>query len=203
MKLLRSLRKTALAAVIFPLSLAACSPTLPQFKATDITGSRIGGTFELPDHNGRTQRLTDQRGKLVIVSFGFTSCPDVCPTTLTTLAQALKQLGPNADKVQVFMITVDPARDTPQVLSQYVRSFDPRFIALVPSDDALKQVSAQFKVYINRNKPDAGGFYTVDHTAASYVFDGQGQIRLLVPHEMSSENIATDLRLLLAQGGKI
>ncbi len=202
MKRLRSLRKTALAVVIVSLSFAACSPTAPQFKATDITGSKIGGDFELPDHNGRTQRLTDQQGKLVIVSFGFTSCPDVCPTTLNTLAQALKKLGSDADKAQVFMITVDPARDTPQVLSQYVTSFDPGFIALVPSDDALKQVSAQFKVFINRNKPNASGFYTVDHTAASFVFDGQGRVRLYVPHEANSDDIAADLRLLLGQAGK-
>lgn len=184
------------------LALAACSPSPPpKFKATDITGSGIGGDFELPDHNGAIRRLAEFRGKAVVVFFGFTSCPDVCPTTLQRLAQTMKRLGPDADAVQVIMITVDPARDSKQVMSQYVTSFDSRFIGLVPGEEALRQAAGQFKVYINRNKPNADGFYTVDHTAAFFVFDRRGRIRLYVRDELSSNDLTADLRVLLREGG--
>ena len=189
------------------LTLSACSPPPPKFKATDITGSAIasgfdlpdnlGGGFELPDHNGKPRRFNEFRGKLVIVTFGFTSCPDVCPTTLQSLAQTMKQLGPEADAVQVIMITVDPARDTQEIMSQYTSAFDPRFIGLVPSEEALKQVAEQFKVFYVRNEPRRRGYYTVDHTAASYVFDRRGRARLYVPHEMGIADRISDLRRLL------
>ena len=189
---------TALAMLWLSLALPACSGPATGFKATDITGSGIGADFVLPDHNGNLRRLSEFRGKAVVVFFGFTSCPDVCPTTLMTLAQAMKQLGPDANRVQVVMITVDPSRDTPQALSQYVTAFDPSFIALVPGEEELKQVAGRFKVYINRNQANTSGFYTVDHTASSFVFDGNGRIRLFVPHEFSSQTWAADLRTLLA-----
>ena len=197
-----SMRRRAITfALLMPaLVISACSKPPPAFKATDITGSNIGGDFELPAHDGKVRRLTDFRGKLVVVFFGFTSCPDVCPTTLYTLAQALKALGPDGDAVQVIMITADPARDTQAVMSRYVPSFDPRFIGLVPNEDTLKQVAGQFKVYINRNKPDANGYYSVDHTASSYVFDRSGRIRLFVRHDFSSDDWAADLRMLLREG---
>lgn len=179
------------------LTFSGCSPRPSPFKATDITGSNIGGDFELPAHDGALRRLADFRGKLVVVFFGFTNCPDVCPTTLYTLAQAMKVLGAESLSVQVIMITVDPTRDTRQVLSRYVTSFDPRFIGLVPSEEALKQVAGMFKVFINRNKPNASGYYTVDHSTSSFVFDGEGRIRLLVPHTFSGQDWAADLRQLL------
>ena len=189
------------------LTLSACSPPPPLFKATDITGSAIasgfdlpdnrGGGFELPDHTGKPRQFNEFRGKLVIVTFGFTSCPDVCPTTLQTLAETVKQLGPDADAVQVLMITVDPARDTQEIMSQYTAAFDARFIGLVPSEEALKQVAEQFKVFYVRNEPRRRGYYTVDHTAASYVFDRRGRVRLYVPHEMSIGDRISDLRRLL------
>lgn len=196
------------AAAILALTLSACSPPPPKFKATDITGSNIasgfdlpdnmGGGFELSDHNGKPRQFNEFRGKLVIVFFGFTSCPDVCPTTLHTLAQTMKQLGSDADAVQVIMITVDPARDTQEVMSKYVPAFDPRFIGLLPSEEALKQVAAQFKAFYARNKPGKEGYYTVDHTAATYVFDRRGRVRLYVPHEMSIDDRIKDLRILLS-----
>jgi len=191
----------AISVLLLALAIAGCSPSTPKFRATDITGSKIGGNFELPDHSGKIQRLSDYRGRIVIVSFGFTSCPDVCPTTLQTIADALTKLGPDAAKVQLFMITVDPARDTPAKMSQYVTSFSPRFIGLVPDESDLKKVAAQFKVFINRNKPGAGGFYTVDHSTAAFVFDGQGQIRLFVSHDAGSDSWLADLRALIAQAG--
>ena len=207
MKILVPKPHKLITAVLLALGLSACSPPPAKFKATDITGSAIasgfdlpdnmGGGFELPDHNGKPRRFNEFRGKLVIVTFGFTNCPDVCPTTLLTLAQTMKQLGPDASAVQVIMITVDPARDTQQVMSEYVPSFDPRFIGLVPSEDALKQVAAQFKLVYIRNKPGKEGFYTIDHTAAAYVFDRRGQARLYVPHEMSVDDRIGDIRTLL------
>lgn len=195
-------------AATLAIGLSACSPPPPKFIATDITGGNfaagfdlpdnMGGGFDLPDHNGKPRRFDEFRGKLVIVFFGFTSCPDVCPTTLYTLAQAMKKLGPDADAVQVIMITVDPARDTQEVMSKYVPAFDPRFIGLLPSEEALKQVAAQFKAFYAHNKLGKEGFYTVNHTAATYVFDRRGRARLYVPHEMSVDERVADLRTLLA-----
>lgn len=173
-----------------------------QFKATDITGSAIGGEFELTDHRGAVRRLADFRGKLVVVFFGFTNCPDVCPTTLHSLSQVTKALGPDAKSVQVMMITVDPPRDTQQIMSQYVTAFDPSFIGLIPSEEELKQVASQFKLFISKNKPNESGFYSVDHTAASFVFDRQGRIRLFIahPHDANIDDWVADLRTLLREG---
>jgi len=188
--------------VCLSLALSACSKTPPvQFKYTDITGSAIGGEFALMDHGGTVRRLADFRGKLVIVFFGFTNCPDVCPTTLYTLSQVTKALGPDANQVQVVMVTVDPPRDTQKVLSQYATAFDPSFIGLIPSEEELKQIANQFKLFISRNKPNESGFYAVDHTSASFVFDRQGRIRLFVahPHDSKIEDWVADLRTLLRE----
>ena len=190
----------ALAMVCLSLVLSACSGSKQSFKTTDITGSSIGGDSELLDHNGTLRHLADFRGRVLVVTFGFTNCPDVCPTTLLTLAQARKALGPDRQAVQVIMITADPNRDTAQVMSRYVTSFDPEFIGLIPTEAQLERVAKQFKVFIRRNTPDTNGFYTVDHTAASFVFDRQGRIRLFVPHHFTSEDWAADLRTLLLTG---
>ena len=189
----------AIAVALLVAALTGCPAPSSGFKATDITGSGIGGDFELPAHDGKVRRLADFRGKVVVVFFAFTNCPDVCPTTLSTLAQAVKALGPDGDNVQVIMISADPARDTPKVMSQYVPAFDPRFIGLIPSEEALKQVAAQFKVYINRNRPDANGNYSVDHTAASFVIDRGGRTRLYVPHTFTSQDWVADLKTLLPE----
>lgn len=169
-----------------------------SFKATDITGSEFGGDFDLPDHTGKITRLADFRNKVVIVFFGFTNCPDVCPTTLSTLAEIMKRLGPDAAALQVLMIAVDPERDSRDIMSRYVPSFDPRFIGLVPSEEQLKRVAERFKVVYIRNKPNAAGFYSVDHTAATFVFDRENRVRLYVPHEMGIDDRIEDLRKLLA-----
>lgn len=189
----RALLLAALAAFV-----AGCRVEPLSFKAADITGSEFGGDFELPDHMGKTRRLADFRGKVVIVFFGFTNCPDVCPTTLSTLAEVAKRLGPEADALQVLMITVDPARDSRELMSRYVPAFDPSFIGLIPSESQLKQVTERFKVIYVRNKPDVAGFYSVDHTAAAFVFDRENRVRLYVPHEMSIDDRVEDLRKLLA-----
>ncbi len=191
-------RMFTLAMLCLPLALAACSdPPARRFKSTDITNGPIRGDFELSDHQGNIRRLADFRGKLVVVFFGFTSCPDVCPTTLYKLSEAMKRLGKDAGAVQVLMITVDPPRDTREVVAKYVPSFDPRFIGLVPTGEQLEQVAGEFKAFVSRNQPNDAGYYTVDHTAASFVFDRRGRARLLVPHDFSGEDWAADLHALL------
>lgn len=188
-----------LAAPCLSLALSACSePPAPKFKATDITASGLGGNLELKDHRGQPRSLQEFRGKLVVAAFGFTSCPDVCPTTLLKLAQVMKALGNDARNVQVLMVTVDPARDTRQVLAQYVTPFDARFVGLVPDEEQLEQVSKQFKVYVRRNQPNASGYYAVDHSTSSFVFDAGGRPRLYVSHDAAASDWVSDLRQLLS-----
>lgn len=192
-------QRRALLLATLAASVAGCGAEAPlSFKAADITGSEFGGDFELPDHNGKVRRLADFRGKVIIVFFGFTHCPDVCPTTLSTLAEVMKRLGRDSDVLQVLMITVDPERDSRELMSRYVPAFHPSFIGLVPSEDQLKRVAERFKVVYIRNKPDAGGFYSVDHTAATFVFDRDNRVRLYVPHEMGIDDRIDDLRKLVA-----
>src|SRR6266436_7019054 len=145
--------------------LAACDRAGPKFKSTDITGVEYGRTLELTDQNGRARHLEDFRGKAVVLFFGFTHCPDVCPTTLADLAGVMKTLGPDADKVQVLFVTVDPERDTPEALAKYVGAFDPRFIALRGDLPATQHVAKEFKIYFEKRKQGEG--YTIDHSAQS------------------------------------
>jgi protein SCO1/2 len=181
--------------IICSLALAACDGH-PQFKSTDITGASYGQTLELTDHNGKPRRLEDFRGKAVVLFFGFTHCPDICPTTLTDIAQAVKTLGKDAERVQVLMVTVDPERDTPEALAKYVTAFDPRFLALRGDLEATKKVAAEFKIFFEKAK--SGASYTVNHSAQSYVIDPQGRLRLLVRHDRLGEDLAADLKAILA-----
>jgi protein SCO1 len=166
-----------------------------RFKSTDITGAPYGKTLELTDHNGKPRRLDDFRGKAVVLFFGFTHCPDVCPTTLADIAQAIKELGPDADRVQVLLVSVDPERDTPDSLGKYVTAFDPRFLGLRGDLDATKKVAAEFKIYFEKAK--TGASYTVNHSTQSYVIDPQGRLRLLVRHDRIAQDLAPDLRTIL------
>lgn len=184
-------------------SITICSLALPacdssaQFRSTDITGAPYGRSLELTDHTGKLRRLEDWRGKVVVLFFGFTHCPDVCPTTLADIAQAVKQLGPDAQRVQVLMVSVDPERDTPESLATYVTAFDPRFLGLRGDLDATKEVANEFKIYFAKRK--TGASYTVDHSAQSYVIDPQGRLRLLVRHDRIAQDLAADLRTILKQ----
>jgi protein SCO1/2 len=180
--------------IICSLVLAACD-TRPQFHSTDITGAPYGQGFALTDHDGRPRTLEDFRGKAVVLFFGFAHCPDVCPTTLADIAGALKQLGADAQRVQVLMVTVDPERDTPEVLKKYVSAFDPGFLGLRGDLAATRKVASEFKIYFEKRKQ--GESYTVDHSAQSYVIDPQGRLRLLVRHDRIGQDLAADLRTIL------
>ena len=178
--------------------LAACSPK-PEFKNIDITGSTsFGKEFSLLDPDGNVRTLSDFKGKVVVMFFGYTQCPDVCPTTLTEMQQVMTLLGPQSDKVQVLFVTVDPERDTAAILKQYVPSFDPRFLGLRPADDAaLEKVTKDFKIYYKKVPGSTPGSYTIDHTAGSYAFDPEGRLRLYIKHAQGPETLAHDLKELL------
>jgi protein SCO1/2 len=192
----RSLRHVIVAAFA-ALLVVACSAGGPKFMASDVTGSSFGRDFSLKDPDGRTRTLADFRGKAVVVFFGYTQCPDVCPTTLATLADAMKRLGPDADRVQVLFITVDPERDTPQLLKQYVPAFDPRFLGLYGDADATAKTAKEFKVLYQKVPGPTPGSYTMDHSAGSYVFDPEGRLRLFVSNAQGADVYVHDLRELL------
>ena len=179
------------------LALAACDGGAPKFKSTDITGVDYGAKLELSDHHGKLRRLEDFRGKAVVLFFGFVHCPDVCPTTLADMAQAMRQLGKDAARVQVLFVTVDPERDTQAVLAKYVPAFDASFLGLRGDLEATRAVAKEFKVYFEKRPGKTPGEYSVDHSAQSYVIDPQGRLRLFVRHERIGEDLASDLRALL------
>jgi protein SCO1 len=189
---------TALAALAGTALLSACRRGGDSFRSTDLTGASYGKSLELVDHTGRPRTLEDFRGKVVVVFFGFTQCPDICPTTMLTFANARKRLGAKADDVQVLFVTLDPERDSPEVLAQYVPAFDPTFLGLRGDAEATARAAREFKVFYERVPGRQGGAYTVDHTAASYVIDRQGQLRLYVRHSQSVDDVEADLRRLLA-----
>jgi protein SCO1/2 len=168
------------------------------FKNTDVTGLDYAKDFAIPDHNGTMRTLADFKGKAVVVFFGFTQCPDVCPSTMAEMASVMQQLGPQADKVQVLFVTVDPERDTPALLSKYVPSFDTRFLGLVGDKAQTEKIAKDFKVFYQKVPGKEPGSYTMDHAAGSYVFDPQGRIRLFVRHGQGAEPIVHDLKLLLS-----
>jgi protein SCO1/2 len=178
--------------------LVACSPK-PEFKNIDITGSTaFGKDFNLLDPDGNTRTLADFKGKVVVMFFGYTQCPDICPTTLTEMQQVMTLLGPQSDKVQVLFVTVDPERDTAAILKQYVPSFDPRFLGLRPADEAaLEKVAKDFKIYYKKVPGKSPGSYTMDHTAGSYAFDPQGRLRLYIKHAQGPETLTHDLKELM------
>jgi protein SCO1 len=180
---------------------AGCGQQAPSFTNLDITGNtQFGKDFSLPDTSGTMRSLADYKGKVVVLFFGYTHCPDVCPTTLAELSQALQQLGPDAAKrVQVLFVTVDPERDTSQILSQYVNAFNPTFVGLRPADDAqLKQATKDFRVYYAKVPGSTPDNYTMDHTAASYVFDTTGKLRLFARDGQGVTPWIHDLKLLLS-----
>ena len=187
-----------LIAVLAVVCLSACGDSgKPLFRSTDITGAAIGGAFRLTDHNGQQRTPEDFRGKVLVVFFGYTHCPDVCPTTLAQLSLALKKLGKDADRVQVVMITVDPERDTPEVLKAYVTALDPRFLGLTGDAAAIADAASQFKVFYQKSSAAGASGYSIDHSSSSFVFDPAGHLRLLVSNAQGAEVYAHDIAELL------
>ncbi len=180
------------------LSLCACNQaTKLDFKSTDVTGLEYASDFSMPDFNGKLRHLSDFKGKVVVMFFGYTQCPDVCPTTMAELADVMKQLGPSADQVQVLFVSLDPERDTPKLLSQYVPNFDKRFLGLVGDQAATQKIAKDFKIFYEKVPGKTPDSYTIDHSAGSYVFDKEGHIRLFVRFNQGPDPIVHDLRLLL------
>lgn len=182
---------------LLPAGLAACGERKPQFSAIDLTGAEYARDFQLPDTDGRMRTLQDFRGKAVVVFFGYTQCPDVCPTTLAEIATAKELLGPDGGKVQGVFITVDPERDTPEVLKAYVGNFGPDFVALRGTPEQTAAVAKDFKIYYKKVEGKTPGGYTMDHSAASFVYDPQGRLRLYTRYGTGPQSLAGDLRLLL------
>jgi protein SCO1/2 len=180
------------------LLLAACKDAKPQFNAIDLTGADYAKDFHLPDTDGKMRSLADFKGKVVALFFGYTQCPDVCPTTMAELSEAKKQLGADGDKLQVVFITVDPERDTPKVLKAYMANFDPTFIGLVPTPEQLAQVAKDFKVYYKKAEGATPTSYTMDHSAATYVYDPEGHLRLYARYGNGPQVMASDIKKLLA-----
>ena len=168
------------------------------FQLTDVTGAPFGKTLELTDHNGQRRTLADFRGKVVVLFFGFTHCPDACPTTMGELAAVAKDLGPDASRLQVLFVTVDPDRDKPEVLKQYVPAFNPSFLGLSGTPDEVARTAKEFKVYFAKQQ-QPGGNYTVDHSAGTFVFDKQGRLRLFGQYGVGAKPILHDVQILLKE----
>ena len=193
----------ALTVALFGLMLAACSPQLgaagPSFAATDVTGAGYAQALTLDGTDGRPRSLADFRGKAVVVFFGYTHCPDVCPTTLSELSQAMRDMGPLADQVQVLFVSVDPQRDTPELLHSYVTGFDRRFAALTGSAEAIARTARAYKVVYQQVAGPVPADYTIDHSAGAYLYDPAGSLRVYVPYGSGAAVFRHDLTVLLGQ----
>ena len=187
----------ALFICFFTLFLTACAPDKPQFKSIDLTGADYAKDFVLPDQNGKTRSIKDFAGKVVVVFFGFTQCPDVCPTSMAELAGIKKSLGADGDKLQAIFISVDPERDTPEILKAYMGNFDPTFLALRPSAEQLPVVAKDFKIYYKKVEGRTESSYSMDHSAGNYIYDPQGRLRLYNRYGSGAEGLTSDIRLLL------
>jgi protein SCO1/2 len=185
-------------ALLAMLLIACGKRDAPQFQLTDVTGASFGKALELTDHNGVRRTLADFRGKVVVVFFGFTHCPEACPTTMAELATVTRELGAEAGRMQVLFITVDPERDTPEVLRKYVPAFDASFLGLYGTADETKRTAKEFKVYFQKQQ-QPGGSYTLDHSAGTFVFDKAGRLRLFAQYGAGAKSLLHDIRLLLAE----
>jgi protein SCO1/2 len=200
--MMKKLLSVLVAACALTVSLAACDK-LPgkqkeSFQNTDVTGLDYAKGFTLTDHTGKPRTLADFKGKAVVVFFGYTQCPDVCPTTMAEMATVMQKLGPLADQVQVLFVTLDPERDTQELLANYVPAFDKRFLGLRGTPEQTAKTAKEFKVFYSKVPGTDPGSYTIDHTAGSYVFDRDGRLRLFIRHGQGPDPIVHDLRALLS-----
>ena len=177
--------------------LMGCKPKPISFEGVDITGAEYGKTLQLTDHHGQTRTLADFKGKVITIFFGYTQCPDVCPTALSGMSEVMQQLGADGDRLQVLFVTVDPERDTPELLAEYVPVFDKRFLGLYGTPDKIAEVAKDFRVFY-RKSGDLAGHYTIDHSAGTYVFDPEGRLRLYMRHAEDPALMAADIKALLA-----
>lgn len=191
--------RTAIGGLLAAALIAGCGPSGPKFQNTDITGANFARELSLTDHTGKSRTLADFRGKVVVVFFGYVGCPDVCPTTLAELKSVVGQLGDEGRRVQVLFITVDPERDTRELLAQYVPVFNADFLGLYGDAEQTARTAKEFKVYYKKVPGSRPDNYSMDHTAGSYVFDPSGRIRLLVGHTQAGA-LAADIRTLLKGG---
>ncbi len=196
---LRLIAKTAAWAGVgaVGLNLAACTEAKPSFNAVDVTGADYAKDFSLSDADGKLRTLADFKGKVVVLFFGFAQCPDVCPTTMTEMAQVKQKLGADGDKLQVLFVTVDPARDTPAVMKAYMGAFDPSFVALIPTPDQLSAMAKDYKVYYKKVEGKTPTSYSMDHSAASFVYDTQGRLRLYARYGAGVPAITADVKALI------
>jgi protein SCO1/2 len=196
LKLIASCAVSAGAATL----LGACSEQKPSFAAIDMTGAAYAQNFELTDHNGQVRHLTDFAGKIVVMFFGYTQCPDVCPTSMAELAEVKKALGKDGERLQGLFVTVDPQRDAPEMLKAYMGNFDPSFLALYTTPEKLVELAKDFKVYYKRVEGKTPTSYTMDHSAGSYVYDTKGQLRLFTRYGSGAQALTKDIQTLLKEG---
>lgn len=195
---MRILHLVSLAATFL---LLACGKQ-PPFNATDLTGTEIGSASlmqVLKDQNGKPRKLSDFQGKAVVIFFGYTQCPDVCPTVLAKMRDVMAQLGSDAEKVQVIFVTIDPERDTQELLAQYVPAFHPSFVGMYGDAAATASIAKDFKIFYQKHPGATSGSYTMDHSSGSYVIDPKGKLRLYLKHDDTVPLIAQDIKRLLAE----
>jgi len=190
----RVLQGLGLAGAMF---LVACGQNKAHFNSVDITGADYGKGFALTDHNGQQRTLGDFAGKVVVMFFGYTQCPDVCPSTMLELVEVKKLLGTDGERLQALFVTLDPERDTPELLKAYMTNFDPMFVALRPTPEQLPALAKEFKIYFKKVPGAGANNYTLDHSAGSYVFDTQGHLRLFTRYGSGAAVLATDFAQLM------
>jgi len=200
-------RRSVLLGAVACIALAGCDKLASTagepkttFRGADITGADYARRLALPDVNGQTRTLEDFKGKVTVVFFGYTQCPDVCPTTLAELAQVKKSLGADGDKLQGVFVSIDPERDTPEILKSYMASFDPSFIALRGTPEQTQAAAKEFKVFYAKVPGSTEGSYTMDHTAGAFVLDGQGKPRLFERYGGGADALAADIKALMSAG---
>lgn len=181
-------------------AMAACTDPKPSFNAVDMTGADYAKGFALKDADGKERTLADFKGKVVVLFFGYAQCPDVCPTTMTEMAQVKQQLGKDGDKLQVLFVTVDPDRDTPEVMKAYMGAFDPAFVALIPTQEQLAAMAKDYKAYYKKVDGNTPTSYSMDHSAASYIYDTQGRLRLYARYGAGVAPMVADVQALIKQG---
>jgi len=195
LKLIAACAMSAGAAGLF----TACSEQKPAFVSIDLTGADYAKNFELTDHNGKVRHLPDFAGKVVVLFFGYTQCPDVCPTAMVELASIKKALGQDGQRLQGLFVSIDPQRDTPEVLKAYMGNFDPSFLALTTSPEKLAELAKDFKVYYKKVEGKTPTSYTMDHSAGSYVYDTKGQLRLFTRYGSAAQGLTADIQQLLKE----